>query len=74
MTTTQDTPTPTYLRRGDIRELFGLKSDASVTDWYKRGKIPKPHLIIGLKPVWIAERFHLELYEIASVKGRKGAK
>ena len=72
MTTNQTTPT--YLRRGDIRELLGLRSDASVTDWYKRGKIPKPHLIIGLKPVWIEAQFHRELLEISGVKGRKGDK
>lgn len=66
--------TPTYLRRCDIKELLGLKSDASVTDWYKRGKIPRPHLIIGMKPIWIEAQFHRELLEISGVKNPKGLK
>jgi hypothetical protein len=67
----KEAPVTTYLRRADVRALLGLKNDASVTDWFTRGKIPRPHLIIGNKPVWIESRFHSELLEMSGVKRAK---
>lgn len=61
-----------YLRRSDIRDMLGLAQDASVTDLFRRGKIPAPHMRVGLMPVWDAELFHKELKEMAAVK--KGGK
>lgn len=63
--TTNEKP---YLRRKDIRIMLGLARDASVTDLFNRGKIPAPHMRVGLMPVWEAERFHAELKEMTGVK------